>query len=213
MRPSDGMKAGLLLSLSLVCRVLKLISSWHFSWTWRRKEGKSVHSVSKQIQQRKQKSIKKKSHKNKSILKHLIHFWDTDFWLSKGKFVSKCRKTILILRCIFFWSRKLCRSDSKPWVVCGHSGSLWSPPVSPACHLRSSLGFGSAAKGRCDGSIPAAEGREEARGENEQTNVRWRGDVMNKYTKDLNWRDPISPWAHMMKSFACFELTSLASFS
>ena len=31
--PSEGMKAGLLLSLSLVCRVLKLISSWHFSCT------------------------------------------------------------------------------------------------------------------------------------------------------------------------------------
>lgn len=37
MRPSEGMKAGLLLSLSLVCRVLKLISSWHFSWTCRQK--------------------------------------------------------------------------------------------------------------------------------------------------------------------------------
>lgn len=31
--PSEGMKAGLLLSRSLVCKVLKLISSWHFSWT------------------------------------------------------------------------------------------------------------------------------------------------------------------------------------
>ena len=31
--PSEGMKAGRLLILSLVCRVLKLISSWHFSCT------------------------------------------------------------------------------------------------------------------------------------------------------------------------------------
>ena len=31
--PSEGMKAGRWLSLSLVCRVLKLISSWHFSCT------------------------------------------------------------------------------------------------------------------------------------------------------------------------------------
>ena len=31
--PSEGMKAGRLLRRSLVCSVLKLISSWHFSCT------------------------------------------------------------------------------------------------------------------------------------------------------------------------------------
>lgn len=54
---------------------------------------------------------------------------------------------------------------SIPWVVCAHSGSLWSPPVSPACHLQSSLGFGSPARGWSDGSTPGAGGREDS-GEN-----------------------------------------------
>lgn len=146
MRPSDGMKAGLLLSLSLVCRVLKLISSWHFSWTWRWGGG----VVSGHIQQRKQKPLKM-TEKDIKALK--ISSTSSRRWWGLA-FKYFCH----ILPCIFLG---VCRRYSVPWVVCGHSGSLWSLPVWPAYHLQSSPGFGSPARGWSDGSTPAARGRQE----------------------------------------------------
>lgn len=177
MRPSDGMKAGLLLSLSLVCRVLKLISSWHFSWTWRQ-EGKSAHSVSQQIQHRKQTASQYQS---------------TEYNVGTQIF------DLLTVN----FGEKLC-SDFKPWVVCGRSGSPWSPPALPAYHWRSSLGFGSAAMGWCAGSIPATDVREEKINKQHK---------MIRNTARIKSEEVLTVHVHMMKSFACFELTSLASFS